>query len=173
MAIRHKNLAIRRDELTVLKVSVAEWEVPLLQLVHGEEMVTVEPGEPWADRDPPDVSDEYQRLYAKYKTPAEESGAPGQRAVVLVYGAFGASPLLRQAIQAATFERKTDLLGLEAASKAADEVAVKAREKLALAQAASADDEDEDEEDEPEVPAVKVKAPKKAKAANTPATSLL
>lgn len=169
MAIRHKNLSIRRDELTVLKVSVAEWEVPLLQLVHGEEMVTIEPGEPWSDVEPPSVQDEYQRLFAKYKTPAEENGAPGQRAVTLVYGAFGASPLLKQAIQAATFTRTTDLLGLDvlrANAAAATEAANKANAALASAEAASTDAEDEDEDDEgEETPAEKAAREKREKAA--------
>lgn len=152
MAIRYVNLAIRRDELTVLKVSVAEWEVPLLYLVHGEEMVTVEAGTPWADRGPPEVQDEYRRLENKYKTPAGDDGSPGQRAVGLVYGSFGASPQLRQAIEAATFERTTDLLGIEDLRKsaaAASIAAASANAALAAAEAASgvtvSEPEDEDE----------------------------
>jgi hypothetical protein len=174
MAIKHVNLSIRRDELTVLKTTVAEWEVPLLFLVHGEEMVQVLPGEPWANVDPPDVLDEYRRLEAKYRMPANEDGSPGQRAVGLVYGSFGASPQLRQAIQAATFERKTDLLGLadlEAAAKVADEAAAKARQRLTDAQAAS--DEAAEDEDEPEVPVVKTKAPRKTKTDAPAVPSLL
>ena len=140
MAIRHKNLKVRRDELTVLKVTVAEWEVPLLHLVHGDGMVEEVEGEPWADVDPPNLQDEWQRLYNKYKTPPEENGAPGQRAVVMVYGPFGASPLLRQAIEAATFERPADLLGIadiEKAASDAEENAVKLRTKANRVKAAS------------------------------------
>lgn len=140
MAIRFVNLAIRRDELTLTHTSVAEWEVPLLYLVHGEEMVSVLPGEPWADRDPPEVTDEYRRLEAKYKTPPEDDGRPGQRAVGLVYGAFGASPQLRQAIEAATFERPADLLGIADIEKAATEAethATKLRVKADRVKAAS------------------------------------
>jgi hypothetical protein len=167
MAIKFKNLSIRRDELTVLKVAVAEWEVPLLQLVNGEEMVTIEPGEPWSDNEPPSVQDEYQRLFAKYRTPAEENGAPGQRAVTLVYGAFGASPLLKQAIQAATFTRTTDLLGLDvlrANAAAATAASNKANADLANAEAANAETEDEDDEGE-ETPAERAKREKREKAA--------
>jgi hypothetical protein len=170
MAIRHVNLAIRRDELTLLKTTVAQWEVPLLYLVHGEEMVQVLPGEPWADVDPPEVLDEYRRLEAKYKMPAGEDGSPGQRAVGAVYGSFGASPQLRQAIEAATFERATDLLGLkslQAASTAADEAAAKARARLQAATEASENaDADADEGDEgEETPAQKAAREKREKAA--------
>jgi hypothetical protein len=188
MAIRYVNLAIRRDELTLLKTSVAEWEVPLLRLVHGEEMVTVEPGSPWADRDVPEVSDEYRRLEAKYRMPPHDDGRPGEKAVVAVYGQFGASPALRQAIEAATFDRPADLLGIEALEKTAadaEAVAKKAREKAEGAKAAAAAaadaDSDEDDEDE-ETPAqrkARLKAEKAAKAAATqkpaatPGTSLL
>lgn len=183
MAIRFKNLAIRRDELTVLKTSVAEWEVPLLKLVHGDEMVTEEAGEPWADREAPEVSDEYRRLEAKYRMPPHDDGRPGDKAVVAVYGAFGASPALRQAIEAATFERTTDLLGLAALEKTAadaEATAAKARSKVESAKAAAAADA-EDEDEDSETPAQKkarLKAEKEAKAkaaaATTPAkTSLL
>lgn len=166
MAIRHVNLAIRRDELTVLKTSVAEWEVPLLYLVHGEEMVQVLEGSPWADCDPPEVQDEYRRLEAKYKTPPEEDGRPGQRAVGLVYGAFGASPQLRQAIEAATFERPADLLGIADIEKAADDAedhAAKLRNKANRVKAAS----------ETDATAVAPVAKVKAKKAVTSPTSLL
>jgi hypothetical protein len=172
MAIKHVNLSIRRDELTVLKTTVAEWEVPLLFLVHGEEMVQVLPGEPWANVDPPDVLDEYRRLEAKYRMPANEDGSPGQRAVGLVYGSFGASPQLRQAIQAATFERKTDLLGLadlEAAAKVADEAAAKARQRLTDAQAASA--KTDEDEDEPEVPVAGAKRRRRGRPRRMPRPS--
>ena len=164
MAIRHKNLKIRRDELTVLKVQVAEWEVPLLHLVHGEGMVEEDAGEPWADVEAPEVTDEYQRLYAKYKTPPEESGAPGQRAVTLVYGPFNASPLLRQAIEAATFETPADLLGvddIEKAAQAAEVAAANARAKADRVKAAS------------ETGTTTVKPPKAPKAAKAASTSLL
>lgn len=136
MAIKHVNVSIKRDELTTLKVTVAEWEVPLLHLVHGEGAVQELPGEPWADVDPPEVRDEYRRLESKYKTPAEDDGRPGQRAVSLVYGPFGASPLLAQAIQVATFDRPQDLLGVAALNKAADDAEAAAKAARARADGA-------------------------------------
>lgn len=180
-AIRFKNLAIRRDELTVLKTTVAEWEVPLLKLVHGDEMVTEEAGEPWADRDPPEVSDEYRRLEAKYRMPPHDDGRPGERAVTAVYGAFGASPALRQAIEAATFERTTDLLGLAALEKTASDaeaVAAAARSKVNSAKAAVVENDDDGDSETAMQKKARIKAEKEAKAkaaaAATPAkTSLL
>jgi hypothetical protein len=138
MAIRHVNVSIRRDELTTLRISVAEWEVPLLHLVHGEGAVQELEGEPWADVDAPNVQDEYRRLQNKYKAPVNDDGSPGQQPVVSVYGSFGASPLLRQAIENATFDRPADLLGLnkDQLTAAADEAEAKAKAARAAADAA-------------------------------------
>lgn len=132
MAIRHVNVSVRRDELTVLKTSVAAWEVPILHLVHNEGAVSELPGEPWADVDPPKVEEEYQRLANKYRPLRNEDGSPSQLPVAVVYGPFGSSPQLRQAIQEATFERPADLLGLspdqlEARAVEAEEAAKAAR----------------------------------------------
>lgn len=186
MAIKHQNVSIRRDELTTLRVTVAAWEVPLLHLVHREGAVQDLPGEPWADVDPPNVVDEYQRLANKYRSPPDDDGRPGQSPVAAVYGPFGASPLLKQAIEAAVIPRPTDLLGLDilkaaAAKAAADSKA--ANDALANAEAASGvvvDDLDDEGEDEPaETPAQKrarlkaEKAAAAAAAAATPASSLL
>lgn len=161
MAIRHKNLSVRRDELTLLKVTVAEWEVPLLHLVHGEGMVQELEGEPWADVDAPNVQDEYQRLANKYKSPPDDDGRPGQSPVSAVYGPFGASPLLRQAIEAAVIERPTDLLGIDLLRKNAATAA-------AAAKSANAALADAEEASKP-APVLKVKNPK----ASTQSSSLL
>ncbi len=111
MAIQHVNVAIKRDEYTTLRVQVAKWEVPILHLVHKEGAVSELEGTPYADVDPPSVQDEYRRLQAKYRPIVNDDGSPGQHPVVMVYGSFGGSPLLAQAIQEATIEKPADLMG--------------------------------------------------------------
>jgi hypothetical protein len=112
IAVKHVNIAIRRDELTVLHTTVAEWEVPLLHLVHNEGAVSVREGSPVTLLEQlPTVEDEYARLANRYKLQINEDGSRGQPIVSMVYGPFGASPLLRQAMQAAVVEAPPDLLG--------------------------------------------------------------
>lgn len=111
MAIQYVNVSIRRDELTTIKECVPEWEVPLLQVVHGEgvSIITTE-GDPVANRESPNVGEEFERLAARYKRSRNEDGSPGEVVVAAVYGNFKNSPQLAAAIKAATVKAKKDLL---------------------------------------------------------------
>lgn len=76
-------LSVNRSEVSVLRVAVAPWEVPVLVAVNGDDRCIVE-GETPARRDYeyPDARSEYERLETKYGI----DNTSGQSFVGMVYG---------------------------------------------------------------------------------------
>jgi len=99
MGTLYQKLDIRTSELTNTRVEVAAWESPVLQAVHGENVMFI--SESVLDREAPEAADEFARLAERYKGETEES-APF---VTMVYGQFGPGvAALQKAITAATQE---------------------------------------------------------------------
>jgi len=71
---------VRLSELSTVTRVVPPWETPILRAVHGDPAVSVV-GETRLDREPPDPTDEYQRL-ANHYSDRERGIAP----VAQVYG---------------------------------------------------------------------------------------
>lgn len=77
---------VTRNELVSQTVAVRAWEVPLLELIHGQEKVEitgeVDSPHPW----PEDPASEYARLELAYKATPDEKGET-MNVVATVYGA--------------------------------------------------------------------------------------
>ena len=95
-----------RSEVTVFNVSVAPWELPLLEGVNGKDVVKVVGSVP-VRRAIPDAVTEYERLSAKYGTDKENSG---QEFVALVYGggSVGISRLAEEIAKVTETHEATD-----------------------------------------------------------------
>lgn len=77
---------VQLNELHAQVLEVGEWEVPILEVVHGSADVEVV-GEVEVDRELPDAASEYARLEQRYGRDREEGGLPY---VAQVYGQHGA-----------------------------------------------------------------------------------
>jgi hypothetical protein len=97
--IRHIRLEIRKDEHTTLPVSVPEWELPILEVVHGPDNVK-HVGEKLVDRQPPEAHDEFVRLTNRYGKSEQDDGTKGPYFTHIVWGQLGKAKL-EEAIQAA------------------------------------------------------------------------
>jgi hypothetical protein len=101
MGILYQKLDIRTSELCQVRVEVAAWESPVLQAVHGENVVFVSESV-LEDRVAPEAADEFARLAERYKGETEESPP----FITAVYGQFGPGvSALQKAIEAATQEK--------------------------------------------------------------------
>lgn len=83
---------IRKDEHTTLPVAVPEWEIPILEVVHGPDNVKVV-GEKLIARDPPDARDEFVRLTNRYGKSENDDGTKGPYFTHIVFGQLGQSKL--------------------------------------------------------------------------------
>lgn len=99
--MRRFQVSIQRSELCTLADSVGEWEIPILQLVHGAEAVAI--GEFKKDsRAYPAAAPEFERLERRYG----ENPATGVSRVAEVYGPSpGGIRILFQAIKDAATEK--------------------------------------------------------------------
>ncbi len=101
MGILYQKLDIRTSELTTTRVEVAAWESPVLQAVHGDNVMFVSESV-LEDRVAPEAADEFARLSNRYKGETEETPP----FVTAVYGQFGPGiSALQKAIEAATQEK--------------------------------------------------------------------
>lgn len=101
--MRRFQITVQRSELCSLTDSVGEWEIPILQLVHGAERVSI--GKSTKDGAPyPAAAVEYERLERRYR----EDAATGVAYVSAVYGpAPNGLRVLLQAIKDAATEKNT------------------------------------------------------------------
>lgn len=99
--MRRFQLSIQRSELLTIPDSVGEWEIPVMQLVHGAEAVSI--GGFTKDPSPyPAAAVEYERLERRYG----ENPATGVSRVAEVYGPSpGGIRNLFQAIKDAATEQ--------------------------------------------------------------------
>jgi hypothetical protein len=81
--ILYKTVRMTRDMLMQIQ---RVWEVPVLDLVHGGQIVVVEGGDKIVDRSLPSAQVEYERMEAVYRNHRSEGGAPGAPVVATVYG---------------------------------------------------------------------------------------
>lgn len=94
---------VRVSELLTKQVSLAPWEVLVLQALHGNNIKVV--GEEEINRDPPSAAEEYQRLCNKYRGNKEDQNS----VVAAVFGPFEAGIAnLRQQMRAAGVEPYED-----------------------------------------------------------------
>lgn len=84
--IRYKTVRMTRDILMQVERSVAQWEVPILDLVHGGQITVLDDKDQIVDRPMPNVQNEWERLEAVYRNHRTEGGAPGAPVVAKVYG---------------------------------------------------------------------------------------
>lgn len=103
MAIKYLKLKVHRSEMHTVIRDFPEWEMPILEAMHGT--VEVE-GKPLiVNRAPPDAQDEYARLERRYGRQENEDGSKGIPYVAAVYGQHGVGVArLKQAIEAGTVE---------------------------------------------------------------------
>lgn len=80
--MRYVDVLIERDERLSIPRQVPSWEIPVLQLVHGEEKIIVKGDINVPQRDYPAASDEFNRLVQRYG----EDVATETPYVVMVYG---------------------------------------------------------------------------------------
>ncbi len=73
---------IRISETHTQRVEVPRWEIPVLQVIHGNDVVVV--GQTIVKRAIPDPGEEFQRLAARYGPKNEDVPA-----VAAIYGNFG------------------------------------------------------------------------------------
>lgn len=108
--IRCLRLEVRKDEHTTLPIAVPEWEVPILDAVHGPDNVK-RCGTKLIDRDPPEAQDEFVRLVNRYGRSEDENGTKGPPWAHIVYGQLGVQRVA-EAIKAAVEEApQGDLVG--------------------------------------------------------------
>lgn len=101
--MRRFQVSIQRSELCAITDSVGEWEIPLLQLVHGAEKIAI--GGFTKDTEAyPAAAVEFERLERRYG----ENPSTGNKHVAELYGpAPGGIRILLQAIKDAATERNT------------------------------------------------------------------
>lgn len=73
---------VERSEHLSIPLAVGEWEVPILQLIHGPEKVIVLGETEQVNRELPDVNAEFDRLTRRYGSDVKTE----QPFVVMVYG---------------------------------------------------------------------------------------
>lgn len=82
MNVIYDQVDIRLSEVHTQRVEVPRWEVPVLQVIHGNNVVVV--GQTIVKRAIPDPADEFQRLASRYGPRNEDVPA-----VAAIYGNFG------------------------------------------------------------------------------------
>lgn len=101
---------IRKNEGATLNEAYPDWEIPILQVVHGIDNVKIV-GDKLVDRPVPDAHDEFQRLNNRYRRSRDENDNLSTPYVHMVYGQMGVQKLA-EAIEKAVVEApKGDLLG--------------------------------------------------------------
>lgn len=90
--IRHVIVDIRRNEGATIRASFPEWEIPVIQAVHGVDAVT-EVGDRLVNRPLPGPEDEFQRLTTRYKRSRKEDGSYDAPYAHMVYGQLGVHKL--------------------------------------------------------------------------------
>jgi hypothetical protein len=97
-----KTIEVYISEHHTQAMTVAAWEVPILQAIHDAKEITLI-SEGTIDRDVPDPNDEYRRLATRYGNVTNDDGTQGIPFVASVYGQFGVgNHALVKAIQDAT-----------------------------------------------------------------------
>lgn len=122
--LKYTKLHIRPSELFEFEETVPNWEVPILEAVHGTNGgCTILETDILVDKRAPDPTDEYQRLHNRYKFTEKEDGSRGLAYVAAVYGEFGLGQRkIADAIKAAYVEGelppapRVDLVGAQASS---------------------------------------------------------
>lgn len=84
--IRFKMVRMTRDILMQVERAVPQWEVPILDLVHGGQITILDDRDVIVDRPMPNVQNEWERLEAVYRNHRTQEGAPGAPVVATVYG---------------------------------------------------------------------------------------
>ncbi len=95
MKFRFKKIEVRlQSGAAVVPLTVAEWELPIIQAIHNE---VTELSDVVVDREPMSVSGEYNRLSLCYGSERQEGGITGVSYVESVYGqhAIGQQALKR------------------------------------------------------------------------------
>lgn len=67
MALKYLAVTVLLNETAKMTIEIPEWELQILEAVHGPEHCVVE-GRFLFDRDPPDAQAEFERLRRRYKT---------------------------------------------------------------------------------------------------------
>lgn len=106
MKLRFKQIEVRMGQgVSIIRINVPEWEVPIVQSIHGE---TTEIKDIVEDREAISVSSEFSRLQLAYGAERKEGGITGIPYVEAVYGQGGIGiTRLRQAILAARLPSDT------------------------------------------------------------------
>jgi hypothetical protein len=108
--IRCTTVEIRKNEGATIPGAYPEWELPILQAVHGPDRVVVT-GSKLIDRAPPEPQDEFDRLRNRYGQSLDDNGSKSTPFVHMVYGQLGVQKLAA-AIEAATEDApQGDLVG--------------------------------------------------------------
>lgn len=84
MKIKHSVVDVRRSEVSTTRVIVPNWEVPILQALHGHGVAVVKEQE--VERAAPDAGGEFERLAARYGMERKKDGSLGDPFVQNVYG---------------------------------------------------------------------------------------
>lgn len=84
MKIKHSVVDVRRSETTTTRVMVPNWEVPILEALHGIGISVVQ--EQPVERDPPEAGAEFERLAGRYGSERKKDGSLGDLIVQNVYG---------------------------------------------------------------------------------------
>lgn len=97
MKVKFHTVDIRRSELSVIRVTVTAWELPILKAVHGNLNVTPI-SESALLAEPPQAEAELERLTGRYGRERREDGSQGVPFAEAVYGqhAAGVMSLQRQ-----------------------------------------------------------------------------
>lgn len=100
MKIKHSVVDIRRSELSTIRVIVPNWEVPVLEALHGGGVTIIQEQE--VEREAPDARAELERLAGRYGKERKEDGSLGDPIAVNVYGKHQAGIMsMQQNINAA------------------------------------------------------------------------
>jgi hypothetical protein len=101
MKAKFHTVKIRRSELSVIQTTVPQWELPILEAVHGRgniEPVKVETTEVKL----PEAEIEFERLTARYGNSRNKDGSIGEPHAENVFGMHQSGILnLQRAIEAA------------------------------------------------------------------------
>ena len=100
-------VVVGRDERLSIPRMVPQWEIAILQLIHGAEKVKVGPAVPARKHmEYPDVEAEYDRLHRRYGEDEDEKSFVGQ--------VYGAPPIgTRELSRAIEAEREAEAAELE------------------------------------------------------------
>lgn len=125
--LKYVDIRLRTSELTTFLTSVPEWELPIIELVHGRSAIErvgehLRPAQKrrfrngeWHVTDAaPNGATEFERLSKRYGFSQTEDGGKGPANAVIQYGQFGVGEQnLQRAIDAATVEAKDEPLAHE------------------------------------------------------------